>query len=850
MRLHSLRARIAFVFVVMMLLVQAGGYVAINSVIDRNARKNIKDQLLVAERVFRQVLAGDGEKLTQASSVIASDFGFRQAVATRDDATVASALQNYGGRINADVVMLVGLDGKLIATQAGPAANHPAFGFPSLIAAAAASGQAASTGLINGHAYDLVAVPVKAPVAIAWVVMGFVVDDKLAAEMARLTSLDVSFLHQRASGQWTVLATSRQQRSPAVGKMRAAAAPSGTGLSVIDDGAWSADDSPYISRAVPIATTGAPMIVLLQRSKAEAMAGVMHLHELLLSVTLIGVLISVAGSLFIARSVTRPLAVLSQFSQRIASGDYAEPLVETSKDEIGALAGSFNLMQQGIAERERRISELAFIDVLTGLPNRAMFTDQLGRALAVAGRAEHPVSVMTMDLDRFKYVNDALGHPGGDQLLCEVARRLELALPRETDLVARLGGDEFAVMLPASDLAGAKVVAARILKALEVPTVIEGQLVDIGASIGIVTYPRDGNDMDVLMRHADIAMYTAKRLNSGYALYDEKHELNSALRLSLMGELRQAVEHDQLTLYYQPKVDLATQRVKYVEALVRWIHPTRGFIAPDEFIPFAEQTGYIKTISRWVANKAIAQSALWRAQGIDLAISVNVSARELIQSTLPEIFGELLTRHGVPAHAIWIEVTESAIMDDPNHAIETLDRLHAMGIRISIDDFGTGYSSLTYLKRMPVDELKIDKSFVMGMSTHKDDETIVRSTINLGHNMGLKVVAEGVETEEMLEQLRVLGCDLAQGYHISRPLPPEKLETWLQQWSGNAAVVAVAEEATEAAVAAVASEAAVTADAAVAAGVAVAASTAVAAAPAVTAVPANAVVVAGATVAA
>jgi EAL domain-containing protein (putative c-di-GMP-specific phosphodiesterase class I) len=271
----------------------------------------------------------------------------------------------------------------------------------------------------------------------------------------------------------------------------------------------------------------------------------------------------------------------------------------------------------------------------------------------------------------------------------------------------------------------------------------------------------------------------------GFSLYDERHDQNSAERLSLMSELRQAVEHDQLTLYYQPKVDLATHRVKYVEALVRWDHPTRGFVAPDQFIPFAEQTGYIKTISRWVADKAIAQCAAWHAQGIDLAVSVNVSARELIQSSLPETFVALLDKHKVAPEWIWIEITESAIMDDPNHAIETLDRLHALGIRLSIDDFGTGYSSLSYLKRMPVDELKIDKSFVMGMAHHKDDETIVRSTIDLGHNMGLKVVAEGVEDEALMQRLKDLHCDLAQGFHLSRPLPPAKLELWLKGWNSE-----------------------------------------------------------------
>ncbi len=347
-----------------------------------------------------------------------------------------------------------------------------------------------------------------------------------------------------------------------------------------------------------------------------------------------------------------------------------------------------------------------------------------------------PFAVVMMDLDRFKYVNDTLGHPIGDMLLCEVAKRLRAALQRQTDTVARLGGDEFAVFLPNDDLAAARLLATRMLRSLEEPIMIENQLVDVGASIGIVTFSDNGTDMNVLLRRADIAMYVAKCSNLGFALYDERHDKNSAERLSLMSELHQAVERDELTLYYQPKVDLATQSVKYVEALVRWDHPTRGFVAPDQFIPFAEQTVYIKTISRWVADKAIAQCSAWHAQGVELAVSVNVSARELIQLSLPETFQVLLDKHNVAPEWIWIEITESAIMDDPNHAIETLDRLHALGIRLSIDDFGTGYSSLSYLKRMPVDELKIDKSFVMGMAHHKDDETIVRSTIDLGHNMG------------------------------------------------------------------------------------------------------------------
>jgi diguanylate cyclase (GGDEF)-like protein len=768
MRLHSLRARIAVIFVLLMLVVQAAAFLVTNSVISSNARSNAQEQLSVAERVFRQVIRSNGEKLTQAAGVVAADFAFRQAVATHDENTVASALKNHGNRVDADIVMLVGLDGKLIADSNGPALEGATFPFPALIHAAERNGDASSIGMIGGRPYQLVAVPVKAPVTIAWITMGFLIQDKMASEMSNLTSLDVSFLDSRADGQWAVLACSLQpSKRP-----------------VLVNAAGLANDN-YASRLIRLQSSGEPMAVLLQRSLRDALAPFQRLHTTLWLITLCGVLVSVIGSVFTARSVTRPIAALTRFSRRIGQGNYAEPLVVTHNDEIGELASSFNQMQEGIADRERRITELAYMDRLTGLPNRALFSDRLQQAIGVALKAGHPLSVMMMDLDRFKYVNDTLGHPIGDLLLQEVAKRLQAALHRASDTVARLGGDEFAVLLPTDDIEAAKIVAADILKALEEPTMIEGQLVDIGASIGIVAFPLNGADMNVLLRRADIAMYTAKRTNTGFALYDERHDHNSAERLSLMGELRQAVEHDQLTLYYQPKVDLATHTVKYVEALVRWEHPTRGFIAPDQFIPFAEQTGYIKTISRWVADRAIHQCAMWSEQGIDLAVSVNVSARELIQSSLPETFAALLQKYGVEPGRIWIEITESAIMDDPNHAIETLDRLHALGIRLSIDDFGTGYSSLSYLKRMPVDELKIDKSFVMGMANHKDDETIVRSTIDLGHNMGLKVVAEGVETAEMMAHLKELRCDLVQGFHLCRPLPPAKLAIWLQEWESG-----------------------------------------------------------------
>lgn len=768
MRFHSLRAQIAIVVVLLMLAAQLAGFGVISTVIRSNARSNAEQELVVAERVFRQVLRSNGEKLTQAAVVVAADFGFREAVATHDENTVVSALHNHGARIDADVVMLADLDGKLIADSRGVSHTGAPFPLSSLIHAAARQGDASSIVAVDGKLYQVVAVPVKAPLTIAWVAMGFLIDDDVAKEMATLTSLNVSFLDRRPDGRWNVLASSLRDDEHAR-----------TGVAHL------ADDN-YATRVVLLQSSGEATAVMLQRSLREAMAPFHRLQTALLVITAFGVLLSIVGSVLTARSVTRPVAALTRFSRRIGQGEYNEPIEISRQDELGELAKAFNHMQAAISERERHIVELAYKDRLTGLANRAMFNDRLQAVIDESEpdrrKPASAFSVMMMDLDRFKLVNDTLGHPIGDLLLCEVATRLRTAL-RDTDLVARLGGDEFAVLLPGDTSEGAQRVASHLLKTLEQPITIEGQLVDVGASIGIVAFPQHGTDMNVLMRRADIAMYVAKRANLGYALYDEKHDQNSAERLSLMSELRQAVEHDQLTLYYQPKLDLATGNVKYVEALVRWEHPTRGFVAPDQFIPFAEQTGYIKVISQWVANKALAQCATWHAAGIDLAVSINVSARELIQSTLPETFSALLAKHAVAPEMLWIEITESAIMDDPNHAIETLDRLHALGIRLAVDDFGTGYSSLSYLKRMPVDELKIDKSFVMGMTEHKDDETIVRSTIDLAHNMGLKVVAEGVESEEVLTRLRELRCDLVQGFHLTRPLPPLKLEAWLIDWA-------------------------------------------------------------------
>ncbi|MDP9194469.1 MAG: EAL domain-containing protein [Acidobacteriota bacterium] len=425
----------------------------------------------------------------------------------------------------------------------------------------------------------------------------------------------------------------------------------------------------------------------------------------------------------------------------------------------------------------------AMHDALTGLPNRALLFDVLEKAIDAARIGGSQLALMLMDLDRFKEVNDTFGHHFGDALLKQVAFRLQNQM-RGEDIVARLGGDEFAVVLPAfadnTTTAGA---ARRILNTLEQQFVIEGQVLEVGASIGIALYPEHGTDARTLLRRADVAMYTAKQKQTGYSFHREDAEVRSADQLSLVVELRGAIERNELELYYQPKVHMQTSLMTRCEVLMRWNHPRRGLLAPSEFIPVAERTGLIRTLTDWLLDHALEQCSTWREAGAPIHVAVNISAKSLLDQSLPQKVEAALARWNVDPRFLKIEITESSIMADPAHALAILAMLQSMGVRLSVDDFGTGYSSLTHLRELPIDEIKIDKSFVMGMATSDADAAIVRTVIDLAHNLGKQVCAEGVEEESAWQTLRELGCDLAQGFLIAKPMPAAELMQWLVRTS-------------------------------------------------------------------
>ncbi len=432
--------------------------------------------------------------------------------------------------------------------------------------------------------------------------------------------------------------------------------------------------------------------------------------------------------------------------------------------------------------RQSEINEhQALHDSLTGLPNRTLFRDRIEQAIAIAEREGARAAVAMMDLDRFKDINDSLGHHAGDALLVEIGQRLRGIL-RSSDTVARLGGDEFGVLIskPRSDR-DVVVVIEKIRAALELPVTIDGLGLPAEASIGIAMFPQHGQDVDTLLRHADVAMYAAKEEKGGFAFYEKSRNESDPARLTLVSELRRAIEERELTLYYQPKAQLASGAVHSVEALLRWNHPTRGLVGPDEFIPLAQQTGLIKPLTLFVLDEALSQCRAWQSAGMTLGVAVNLSVRNLLDAEFPDQVRDLLKKRRVEPSLLELEITESTMLSDPVRTKRVLDKLSAMGVALSIDDFGTGYSSLSYLSQLPVNEIKIDRSFVMNMAESDNDAVIVRSTIDLARNLGLHVVAEGVETEQAWDRLSELGCTLAQGYYLSRPVPADELTQWLIQ---------------------------------------------------------------------
>jgi diguanylate cyclase (GGDEF)-like protein len=746
-----IRTRLAIHYAGLFALALSLVAVALYVVVTTTAERQVRDELVASSTVFDRLLELRTRELGNAAGLLSRDFGFRAAVATGDPGTALSALDNLKARLGLRTAFIVGMDGNVTGL------SDPRLGADARsLWTALDSGRTSGIVRLGGVPHHVVAAPIMAPNLVGWVVFA---NDLGPAQMHRLEQLSAIPINAR------VLLRGRGER------WSSEPATAGFVAARIGDNAPARLDDPSgtaIALVKPLGAMGDDSAALLLRYPlALAMAPYWPLQIAMALTALLGLILVVFGSWRLSLTLTRPISALEQAAQRMEEGETVAVTVGT-RDEIGRLAQSFNRMAAGIAEREKRITQLAFNDSLTGLPNRAFFRQHLDLELKQAERrGGRALALLCVDLDNFKAVNDTLGHPAGDELLRAVAARLGANVGDA--MVARLGGDEFTVILShrdAHEAAGA--IAGRLIAALAEPFEISGHELTAGASVGIAMAPGDAADADTLLKHADLALYQAKDEGGGtYRFFEAEMNARAQARHQLEADLRRAIGQGEFELYFQPLFDLETNRIGSFEALIRWNHPRRGLVAPDEFIPLAEETALIVPIGAWVIQEACRQAVRWPE---DVRVAVNVSSVQFRRPGLANVLIQALAASGLDPRRLEVEITESIFLESSEALIAVLHSLRAMGIRIALDDFGTGYSSLSYLQSFPFDKIKIDRSFIQQLLSRAGSTAIVRAITDLARALGMETTAEGVENPEQLAELRLQGCSSVQGYLFSRPV--------------------------------------------------------------------------------
>lgn len=790
------QTKLVLFFAALFAVVQAFSYFTVESTVRGSILGEARNQLAKAFEVFENSVEDTTAAVAEGSTILATDFGFRQAVATKDRPTIMSALNNLGTRISADRVILVGVDNQIIgdtgtASDAASTGNivsmgSTEFAFPELLTQADDEGRAVTISVMDNQVYQTVAVPIRAPVTIATIVIGIEINNAYVRKLADkkfTVPLDITFARSVPDGGWTVATSTLKpefanQLTGILGTINAKATDAPRTIKL--------GDSDFVSliAALPTPANSPKVDAVIQYSLDASLLPFDALFLTLIGVAAVTLLLTLIGSFVIAGGVSKPIRELDTAAQRIKTGNYTEKVAITQRDEFGRLSDTFNQMMDGIAEREAKIEYQSLHDPATELPNRLAFERRLSKAIAEADVAKGQLSVYLVQIGRFSEINNTLGHDTGEQMVAKIGDNLQRII-KQSDVVSRHSSSMFALLLPGAGSNHVNPIVQRILDSFDEPITVGGNTVDVTAWIGEAFYPEHGITAKMLLQRADTAIFEAKKSAQHYALYNAQLDPYKPERLSMMGELRSGLDRGEFRLYYQPKIDIATEKITAAEALIRWIHPVRGFMPPDSFIPLAEQTGNIQKLTSWALDTAISQVAVWKKQGIDIKVAINLSARDLSNRHLPQEIETLMAKHGATISQLILEITESAVMEDPKQSMEVLSALNKMGATLSIDDYGTGYSSMSYLKSLPVQEIKIDKSFVMKLASNNGDEILVKSTIDLGHNLGLKVTAEGVEDRPSLDILKSHGCETGQGYHISKPVPAADFEKFYRtsRWS-------------------------------------------------------------------
>ncbi|MBO9716787.1 MAG: EAL domain-containing protein [Pseudoxanthomonas sp.] len=758
------RFRLASFFVLALVVVQG----LTGLLVYRVTRAELIDegmrQLQVSSQSFAHQFQGMADAAAAGVQVLAQDFALRSAIAQGDAATIASALQNHGRRVGAAQMLLVGVDGRIAADTTAQLPVGAAFPHPELLDRALQEPAAAVVAAWKQRAYWMVVVPVFAPDLVGYIGAAIPVDDRVVLRLQQQSTLpkSIELAALDTSGGLAVLARGSDPgrlAGPLAARGRLPTTP------VVTD----VDGREYVAQAVWLAGPEVtPRVAgVLGFSVDEALEPYRSVGVAWAALLAFGLVVGLGCAWLIARSVSRPVEALAALARRVAAGDYSPPDAPARADELGQLADAFGNMAGAIREREARLLHQAGHDQVTGLPNRGYAEAAIHDALATG--ADGRAALLVLGLDRLPEIIKTLGHVVADRVVREAGARVQAVAGNA--LVARATDTQLSVFMPGAALGDARKLAQSIVEALTDPYREADLTLDFAPAVGIALAPGHGVQAGALLRRAEVAMIGALRAVDPIALYDPAVDPHRPERLSLMGDLRHALEFGGLQLHYQPKLNLREDRIDSAEGLARWTHPVLGPVAPDAFIALAEETGNIRRVTRWALDAGIAQASRWKAEGHALRVCINISARDLDDADLPRRVAALLQAHGLEPAQIALEITESAIMGKPDAAVAVLRRLADQGIDLAIDDFGVGQSSFAYLRRLPVRELKIDKTFITHLAHSREDRIIVNSIIELGHHLGCTVTAEGVEDAQALAWLREVGCDHAQGYLISRPLP-------------------------------------------------------------------------------
>ena len=753
----------------LLLMVQAIAFWTLYSGNKNQEAAEINNRLTTAKTIFTELFDRRLDYLAAFAETAAKDYGLKQ-VFNDDTRSLLVALNNHRKRIDADLAMAVSAEGIItgqLQREFPEAARSKikqgvergsAFRFVDWLE----SGQSSHLYIIDTAIYQLSLSPVTVGTkTLGWIAFGFQIDQRLAAEFMGITNLTTDFVIKN-DGRWRLIASSSDETTPI------------QELALAEKLIQGAIPEQYIATHSLITEFDKQELgVVMYGLRANFVALLQEQWWRFLMLAALTLFVSLTSAYLIAASISKPIKRLVAQAKVIASGDYQQTVTLKDNNEIGQLADEFNQMQAAVLQREEAITHYGNHDPLTNLPNRNVLNENLKN---YTQQQQHFV-VLHLNLSRLKDVNDTLGHDVGDEVIKELAKRLQ-ALCHLTHFkqLVHLGADEFVLIAEHLNLED---IVAQVQAELEPTFDYQGISLQLQVRMGIAISPEHSTDEKILVQMADTALHHTRNTGKLVQIYQSDLDVNTVERLSLINDLKQAIPAGELELHFQPKLNLKTKVVTHVEALVRWQHPTLGMVPPDNFIHIAEQTGQIKALTRWVFITALAQFNTWKTLGIDLNIAINISAENLKEADFYQFICQSLMNANVPAEKVTLEVTESSVVEDPASAIKLLSEFKGHGIKISIDDYGTGYSSLAQLKQLPVHELKIDKSFVQRLEHDVDDQIIVRSTIELAHNMGLHVVAEGIEDEFSLNWLADHHCELAQGYFISRPKPASELTVWL-----------------------------------------------------------------------